>query len=97
MKHLHRIGRVLHISSNKNIIVKAEGKPPKLGGTVVDENLKVIGEVFDIIGPVSSPYISIRPKVQKPEALVNKPVYVIVPSHEERKRGRKGEGRGKVR
>ena len=89
MKHLQRLGRVLHISSNKNIIVKAEGKLPKLGGEVVDENLTIIGEVFDIIGPVSSPYISIRPRTSKPEALVNKPVYVIVPSHKERKRERK--------
>ena len=59
MRHLQRIGRVLHVTSNRNIIVKTEGKIPRLGEKVVDENLDVIGEVFDIIGPVSSPYISV--------------------------------------
>jgi len=89
MKHLQRVGRVLHISSNKNIIVKAEGKLPELGGKVVDENLKVVGEIFDIIGPVSSPYISIRPKTSKPEIFVNKPLYAIFPSHKEGRKGKK--------
>jgi rRNA processing protein Gar1 len=50
---------------------------PRIGETVVDENLKPVGKVFDILGPASSPYVAIRPTVHDPQRLVNKPVYVI--------------------
>ena len=86
---MRRIGCVLHITSNRNIIVKAEGNIPKLGEKIVDEDLKVIGEVFDIIGPVSSPYISIKPKTKIPKDFVDKVVYSVVPSPRKNKRGKK--------
>jgi len=82
---LHRIGRVLHISPSRNIIVKIE-KTPRIGETVVDENLKPIGKVFDIFGPVSSPYASIRPTISKPEELTNKTLYISPQRGERRKR-----------
>jgi RNA-binding protein len=50
---------------------------PKIGETIVDENLKPVGKVFDIIGPVSSPYATIKPSISKPEKLTNQIVYVI--------------------
>ncbi len=75
-KSLIRLGQVLHISPSRNVIVKVE-KIPKIGGTVVDENLRHVGEVFDIFGPVSSPYVAVKPKVSKPEVLVNKVLYVL--------------------
>ncbi|MEM1565605.1 MAG: Gar1/Naf1 family protein [Candidatus Bathyarchaeia archaeon] len=71
-----RLGRVLHISPNRNIIVKAENLP-RLGETVVDENLKPIGEIFDIFGPVSSPYVAVKPKISKPESLMDRMVYIL--------------------
>jgi len=48
------------------MIIKVE-KIPKTGETVVDENLKPVGRIFDIIGPVSSPYVSIRSTVHDPK------------------------------
>ncbi|MEM1589506.1 MAG: Gar1/Naf1 family protein [Candidatus Bathyarchaeia archaeon] len=81
---LIRLGCVLHVSSSKNIIVKVENVP-RLGETVVDENLKPVGEVFDIFGPVSSPYVAVKSKIAKPGVLVGKALYVL-PS----KKGRKG-------
>ena len=59
-----------------NIIVKSE-RIPKIGQTVVDENLKVVGKVFDIIGPTSSPYVTVKPCIQGCEKLVNKKLYVL--------------------
>jgi rRNA processing protein Gar1 len=59
-----------------NIIVKSE-TIPKIGQTVVDENLKVVGKVFDIIGPTSSPYVTVKPCIQGYEKLVNKKLYVL--------------------
>ncbi len=55
--------RVRALTPSKNIIVKTE-KAPKIGAEVVDENLKVIGKVFDIIGPVSAPYAVVKPTVK---------------------------------
>lgn len=75
---MQRLGRITNISPSGNAIVKAEN-PPKIGSEVVDENLIVVGKVFDIIGPVSAPYAVIKPSVKEPVKLVNKPVYLLLP------------------
>jgi RNA-binding protein len=72
---LQRLGLVLHISPSRNIIVKVENVP-KLGETVVDENLKTIGTIFDLFGPVSAPYVAIRPTINEPSKLANRVLYV---------------------
>jgi rRNA processing protein Gar1 len=77
-KRLQRLGKISNVSPSGNAIVKAEN-PPKIGSEVVDENLNVIGKVFDIIGPVSAPYAVIKPSVREPAKLVNKPVYLLLP------------------
>jgi len=74
--HLQKLGRVRALTPSKNIIVKTE-KVPKIGSEVVDENLKIVGKVFDIIGPVSAPYVVVKPTVSEPVKLVNKPVYLL--------------------
>ena len=73
---LQKLGKVRSLTPSKNIIVKTE-KTPKIGSEVVDENLKVVGKVFDIIGPVSAPYAVIK-SVSEPAKLVNKPVYLLL-------------------
>ncbi len=55
-----------------------------IGETVVDENLKTIGKIVDIIGPFSSPYAVIKPTDNK-EQLSNKMFYVI-PSNKRKER-----------
>ncbi len=72
---LQRLGKVLSVTPSQSVVVKID-KPPRLGTAVVDENLKVVGKVFDIIGPVSSPYAIIRPSIKNPEKLTNKQLYV---------------------
>jgi RNA-binding protein len=64
--------------------VKIENTP-KIGETVVDENLKHVGKVFDIFGPVSSPYAVVKPTLQEAEKLAGKTLYVF-PSKGERRR-----------
>ena len=81
---MQRIGRVLHLSSSRSLIVKIENTP-KIGETVVDENLKPIGKVFDILGPVSSPYAVVKPTLREAEKLAGKTLYVF-PSKGERRR-----------
>ncbi|MDH7564840.1 MAG: Gar1/Naf1 family protein [Candidatus Bathyarchaeota archaeon] len=63
---------------SQNIIVKVADNSPKIGTSVVDENLKVVGKVFDLIGPVSSPYVVIKPAVKEPEKLAGKRLYLLL-------------------
>ena len=79
---LQRLGKVLSVTPSENLVVKID-KPPKMGASVIDEKLNVIGRVFDIIGPVSSPYAVIKPSVKNPEKLANRQLYVS-PSKKQR-------------
>jgi RNA-binding protein len=73
---LQRLGRVLHVSQSRNIIITIENLP-KIGEAVVNENLKPIGKILDIFGPVSSPYASVKPTIQEIEKLTDKILYVL--------------------
>ena len=77
MAHLQKLGRIRALTPSKNMIVKSE-QAPRIGSEVVDENLNIIGRVFDIIGPVSAPYAVVKPTVREPSKLLNKPVYLLL-------------------
>ena len=60
---LRKLGKILHVSeTTKNIIVKADFAP-RIGSKVFDGEEGEIGVVFDVIGPVNSPYISVKPSL----------------------------------
>ena len=77
------------MSSSRNIILKAENIP-RIGDKVIDENLKPVGMVFDVFGPTSSAYVAVKPKIQDPQRLLNRVLYVIPskPGRKERKNKR---------
>ncbi len=74
---LQRLGKVLHVTPSQNIIIKTD-KTPKIGSTVVNDNLKAIGRVFDVIGPVSSPYSVVKPTIKNPQKLTAKQLYLLL-------------------
>ena len=82
---MQRLGRVLNVTPSQNIVVKTD-KTPQIGSAVVDENLKVVGKIFDIIGPVSSPYAVVKPAIKEPEKLTNKQLYLLLSKNERSKR-----------
>jgi len=82
---LQRLGKVLHVTPSQNIVVKT-AKTPKIGSAVVDEKLKVVGKIFDIIGPVPSPYAVVKPAIKEPEKLTNKQLYLLLSKKERSKR-----------
>jgi len=81
---LQRLGRVSNLTPSQNIVVKLD-KTPKIGVPVVDENLKTVGKVFDIIGPVSSPYAVVKPTVREPDKLAGKQLYMLLSKKERSK------------
>ena len=82
---MQRLGKVLHVTPSQNVVVKAD-KTPKIGSAVVDERLKVVGKVFDVIGPVSSPYAIVKPTIKDPEKLNAKQLYLLLPKKKRSKR-----------
>ena len=82
---LQRLGRVLNVTPSQNVVVKTD-KTPSIGSAVVDENLKVVGKIFDIIGPVSSPYAVVKPAIKEPEKLTNKQLYLLLSKKERSKK-----------
>ena len=82
---MQRLGKALKVTPSQNIVVKTD-KTPKIGSAVVDENLKVVGKIFDVIGPVPSPYAVIKPAIKEPEKLTNKQLYLLLSKKEWSKR-----------
>jgi rRNA processing protein Gar1 len=73
---LRRLGKVLHLSKSRALIVKLD--PPRFvrpGTKACNSKLKNVGIVTDILGPVSGPYVSVRPTIAKPESIIGRTVY----------------------
>ena len=71
-----RLGRILHLSKSRSLIAKLESpEPPKLNSKVFDSKLRSIGVVQDVFGPVSSPYVSVKPSIPEPRKYVGKVIY----------------------
>jgi len=82
---LQRLGKVLNVTPSQNIVVKADNTP-KIGLSVVNENLKIVGTVFDVVGPVSSPYAIVKPTIRDPEKMNAKQLYLLLPKKKRSKR-----------
>ena len=71
------LGRITTISYSGKLVARANWAP-ELGTKVVDREFRVIGTVAALMGPVDSPYVSIRP-VRSPGQtllkLIGKDVY----------------------
>jgi len=85
---LERLGKVLHITSDKNIVLKAENRA-QIGDRVVDENLMPVGNIFDIFGPVSLPYISVKANTENLHSFINRILYVVPSKGPRKERGKR--------
>ena len=54
------LGRITTITSTGKLVARANWAP-EIGTRVVDREFRVIGTVAALLGPVGSPYVSIRP------------------------------------
>jgi RNA-binding protein len=56
------------------MVLKADNVP-RIGDQAVDENLKAVGMVFDVFGPIANPYVAVRPSVEEPSHYVQHVLY----------------------
>jgi RNA-binding protein len=78
---LKRLGTVLHLSPHGHLIVRLEEPSlPRMNAKVVTKKMDKIGTVYDIFGPETSPYVSVKIDRKMPragvQALINERLYV---------------------
>ncbi|WP_435358116.1 H/ACA ribonucleoprotein complex subunit GAR1 [Haloarchaeobius sp. DFWS5] len=56
---MKRVGTVVRAAQGLAIARTAEGDKPRLGESVIDENLDDVGRIVDVFGPVSRPYVAV--------------------------------------
>ncbi len=88
MKNMKRLGKILHITRQKEIVVRGDEKQfsgsmkgmPRINSFVLDKSIKPIGKVSGMFGPVNKPYFTLKPDkrviASGLEKLVNERVYV---------------------
>ena len=58
---MKKLGKVLHVSSATGNIIVRTTYQPRVGSKVFDGERRRVGEVFDVFGPVDSPYVAVKP------------------------------------
>lgn len=74
---MQKAGTVVRIAEGLLVVRAATGSTPQIGTPVVDENIDDVGQVVDIFGPTSEPYLAINPDAEiHAPALLNATLYV---------------------
>nr|MDO8082235.1 Gar1/Naf1 family protein [Candidatus Freyarchaeota archaeon] len=76
---MRRLGKPLHLTARGDLIIRVDFTP-KIGSKVVTKDMKEVGQIFDILGPVKTPYVSVKPQVEPviAEKLVDEVLYELV-------------------
>ena len=83
------IGKGIHHSkSNNNLIITLQAEA-RIGQTVVDVAGKTIGKIFDIFGPVETPYASIKLNDVELGKVEGKPLFLGLNTPKKKKRRKK--------
>jgi len=73
---VNRLGVASHVSGSRKLILRTKIKV-RTGMQVYDEELKSVGKIVDVFGPVKNPYVSIAPVVDGLERYVGRSLYVL--------------------
>lgn len=85
------IGKVVRVTRDGKLVVKARALP-KLGAEVYDSAASLVGFVYDIIGPTSSPYVVVKvtsPRIKRPDYMLNRLLYAMEVVRKRRRGGRR--------
>lgn len=83
------VGKVVRVTRDGKLVVKAKALP-ELGAEVYDAGASLVGVVYDVIGPVSSPYVIVKvtsPRIKRPDYLINRLLYAVEVARRRRRRG----------
>jgi RNA-binding protein len=72
------LGEILHFSKSGRLIVKLDhfDSSIKAGQNISNEQGKNIGKITEFIGPITSPYASILPFIEKKNKFTGMKVYI---------------------
>jgi RNA-binding protein len=84
---LQEAGTVLHLARSGRLILKAAPEIVREGSILVDEQGRRTAKVLEIIGPVSSPYLSAQPFTDRIERIVGAKLYLGEAQEPVRSRG----------
>lgn len=73
---MNRLGTVTHVSGSRKLILRTKVRV-RPGTPVVNEDLRPVGKVFDVFGPVNNPYVAVVPAVSDLKTLVGRPLYIV--------------------
>nr|MDO8078497.1 Gar1/Naf1 family protein [Candidatus Freyarchaeota archaeon] len=76
---MRRLGKPLHLTARGDLIFRVNFTP-RIGSKVVTKKGKEVGRIFDVFGPVKTPYVSVKPQVDPDvaESLVGEVLYELV-------------------
>lgn len=79
---LRRLGKALHLTKSQNLIVKLESSKnlPKIGTKVLNKKLITIGQIHDLLGPVTNPYSTIKPETSDSSKYIGNILYYMTES-----------------
>jgi len=69
------VGRALHVAHSGALIVKLQ-RPVPVGAVLVDERGRPVGRVTSLLGPVASPYASVRVMTDRVKRVLGKYLYL---------------------
>jgi rRNA processing protein Gar1 len=76
MRSGKRLGTVIHVSkSTGNLILRAE-EDAGIGDSVFDKHGKRVGSIYDFFGPVTTPFVSVKTRLEDPSKLEGEPVFL---------------------
>lgn len=73
---MNRLGTVTHVSGSRKLILRTKIRV-KSGTQIFDEELRPVGRIFDVFGPVKNPYVSVKPVGGELEKYVGHALYVV--------------------
>ena len=87
---------VLHTTPNGYIVVKLDDPDnvPPLNVKVYDRDLRPIGTLLDVIGPVKEPYAVVKPSMKEYKAAKGEVLYYKPPKPRRQRAARKGRKQG---